>query len=155
MATDRILLKIQPYYSPITHNVHREIHTSPWLMSQSNEFKLWWKIRKMGELGRRTGCSITALGDMYAALGVEYGNMEVTNKLFYTKLKAELDATIDLGILRGTFPLWESALEYLDSDLTGGNDWYSFVQKDYPEQYERMVVYGRRNSSFSTCAPTV
>lgn len=152
-AIDKILLKIQPEYKTYL-NLITKIIPNHWFEEQTDEFKLWWKIRKMGELGRRTGCGITALGDMYAALGVEYGNTEVTNKLFYTKLKAELDATIDLGILRGTFPLWESALEYLDSDLTGGNDWYSFVQKEYPEQYERMVVYGRRNSSFSTCAPT-
>ena len=125
-----------------------------WLDNQSNEFKLWWKIKEMGEKGRRTGSGITALADMYAALGVEYGNKEITEKLFYTKLQAELDATIDMSIIRGSFPLWDSALEYIDSDLTGGNDWYTFIQEEFPEQYKRMVKYGRRNSSFSTVAPT-
>lgn len=155
-AVDKILEKIQPKYISINKSFSSSIDyiDEIYKYSQSDEFKLWWEIRKMGKQGRRTGCGITALGDMYAALGVEYGNKEITERLFYTKLQAELDATIDMSIIRGSFPLWDSALEYIDSDLTGGNDWYTFIQDKFPEQYKRMVKYGRRNSSFSTVAPT-
>ena len=153
-AIERILLKIQPDYALMRKAMWEKPYALTWLDNQSNEFKLWWKIKEMGEKGRRTGSGITALADMYAALGVEYGNKEITEKLFYTKLQAELDATIDMSIIRGSFPLWDSALEYIDSDLTGGNDWYTFIQEEFPEQYKRMVEYGRRNSSFSTVAPT-
>lgn len=153
-AVERILLKIQPDYALMREAMWERPFALIWLYNQSDEFKLWWEIRKMGEQGRRTGCGITALGDMYAALGVEYGNEEVTERLFRTKLQAELDATIDMSIIRGSFPLWDSALEYTDSDLTGGNDWYTFVKEEFPDQYKRMLEYGRRNSGFSTVAPT-
>lgn len=34
------------------------------------------------------------------------------------------------------------------------NNWYKMVKQEFPEQYERMQKYGRRNVSFSTVAPT-
>lgn len=34
------------------------------------------------------------------------------------------------------------------------NNWYKFVKEKFPEQYEKMQKYGRRNVSFSTIAPT-
>jgi ribonucleoside-diphosphate reductase alpha chain len=34
------------------------------------------------------------------------------------------------------------------------NKWYEFIKYKFPEQYERMQKFGRRNVSFSTIAPT-
>ena len=34
------------------------------------------------------------------------------------------------------------------------NNWYKFIKENFPEQYERMQKFGRRNVSFSTVAPT-
>lgn len=34
------------------------------------------------------------------------------------------------------------------------NDFYKFIKEEFPNQYERMQKYGRRNVSFSTVAPT-
>lgn len=34
------------------------------------------------------------------------------------------------------------------------NDYYKFVKENFPEQYNRMQKWGRRNISISTCAPT-
>ena len=34
------------------------------------------------------------------------------------------------------------------------NLWYQEIKKNFPEQYERMQKFGRRNCSFSTVAPT-
>ena len=34
------------------------------------------------------------------------------------------------------------------------NDFYVMLKQEFPEQYERMQRWGRRNVSFSTVAPT-
>jgi ribonucleoside-diphosphate reductase alpha chain len=34
------------------------------------------------------------------------------------------------------------------------NAWYKFIKENFPQQYEKMQKYGRRNVSFSTVAPT-
>ena len=34
------------------------------------------------------------------------------------------------------------------------NNWYKFIKEEFPEQYNRMQKFGRRNISFSTVAPT-
>lgn len=34
------------------------------------------------------------------------------------------------------------------------NNWYKYIKENYPQQYKRMQTWGRRNCSFSTCAPT-
>ena len=65
-------------------------------------------------------------------------------------MESELDCTIDLAILRGPFVGWDSNLEYHEVS----NDFYKFIRKQFPEQYERMQEWGRRNVSISTVAPT-
>ena len=61
-------------------------------------------------------------------------------------MESELDCTIDLAILRGTFEGWDPLLET--------NDFYHFIDKEFLEQASRMDTYGRRNVSWSTVAPT-
>ncbi|MCK9543363.1 MAG: adenosylcobalamin-dependent ribonucleoside-diphosphate reductase [Novosphingobium sp.] len=158
-AVDRILNKINPTYTsfewfekslPITER-------QSWLDSTSEEFKLWFKIREIGSKGRRTGSGITAYGDMLAALNLPYGDKEMTDKLFKIKLSAELDATTDAAILRGTFPLYDRDKEFsidYSQMLEGKNSWYSFLVKDFYEKAQRMYKYGRRNGGISTIAPT-
>lgn len=78
------------------------------------ELALWKKVRDTAAASRRTGCGITALGDMLAALGLKYDSEEalkVTEKVMKKKMEAELDCTIDLAILRGTFKGWNPELE--------------------------------------------
>ena len=113
------------------------------------EEALWQKIKDTAIKFRRTGIGFTGLADVYAMLGVKYGSdaaLHLTQKMLHTKLKAELDATIDMAILRGSFPEWDRHTEH--------NEWFDFIKETYPEQYERMKEYGRRNLSFSTVAPT-
>lgn len=118
---------------------------------KQTELELWEKVREAGELTRRVGVGITALADMTAALGIRYGSeehIELLHKLGRIKLRAELDATTDLGLLRGTFPEHDGVKELV------GNDWYTFIEEEFPEQFGRMIKYGRRNISTSTVAPT-
>jgi len=119
--------------------------------TKRTELELWEKIYDVASSGRRTGNGITSLGDMLAALNVKYDSNEsfkIIDSVYYTIMKAELDATIDMSILKGSFKGWDPNIE------KSGNRWYNFVQQIYPEQFARMQKYGRRNISFSTVAPT-
>jgi len=128
------------------------------------ELDLWENVKKVCESGRRTGCGITALGDMVAALGLKYDSqlgMDTIDAVMKTKMEAELDATIDLAILRGTFESWDPNLEFVQ-EIEGGakylsqgrNDFYDMLFLNFLEQAQRMYKYGRRNISWSTIAPT-
>ena len=66
-------------------------------------------------------------------------------------MEAELDCTIDLAILRGTFNGWSKEKEFTNHpDIIGMNDFYDFVLINFPTQAKRMMQYGRRNVSWST-----
>lgn len=158
-AIDRILTKINPNWIKDKETYVQLDPNHDWYDNQTDEFKLWWKMRDIGERGRRSGTGITAYGDMMAALGLPYGSEEMTEKIFSLKLQAELDASIDMAIIRGTFPDWNINLEFdnyqeTDTDPTKGlNSWYEFILKKYPEQAGRMINHGRRNAGISTVAP--
>ena len=120
------------------------------------EYDLWKNIQATCRASRRTGCGFTALGDMLAALNLKYDSdeaMEVIERVMHIKMKAELDCTIDLAILRGPFEGWDFNKEY-DDQGWGKNEFYKFVDEEYGEAIARMKKYGRRNCSFSTVAPT-
>lgn len=142
---DRILNKIKSDPEPLD--------------AKRTELELWENIRRITEWSRRTGCGFTALGDMIAAIGLKYDSVEalrVIDKVMKTKMTAELDCSIDLAVMRGTFSGWSHDLEYthkLDGTV-GKNDFYSNLLINFPDQYERMRQWGRRNCSFSTVAPT-
>lgn len=128
------------------------------------EYDLWHKIRETAQASRRTGLGFTALADAMAALGIKYDSNEALDfveALMKKKIESELDCTIDLAILRGTFEGWNSELEYTTTELAkglfetkGNNSFYSFISKEFPVQINRMIKWGRRNVSFSTVAPT-
>ncbi len=132
---------------------------------RSVELKLWENVYKIGKEGRRTGIGLTGLADMLAMLGIKYDSAEsekIIETVMSIKMKAELDSTIDLAILRGHFEGWDFDKEYetekdVDNDREfywGENSWYTFIQNEYKSQFKRMKYYGRRNISFSTVAPT-
>ncbi len=132
------------------------------------ELNLWRRIRVKAEEGRRTGGGFTGLGDMLAALGLQYGSneaREIIELVSKKKMEAELDATIDMAILRGTFTGWDKHREFIVSDiknlnkgmavkLKGSNNFYQMLLDEFPEQAGKMWKYGRRNTSWSTVAPT-
>ena len=123
------------------------------------ELELWNKSYKNTKAGRRVGLGITALADMLAALGVGYDSkkgLKITDRVMKTKMEAELDCTIDLAILRGTFDGWDRSNEFavVNHIDVGCNDFYQMLLNDFPDQSRRMNAFGRRNVSWSTIAPT-
>jgi ribonucleoside-diphosphate reductase alpha chain len=143
------------------------------------ELNLWKKVKETATASRRTGCGFTALADMLAALNLKYDSPEAlkaTESVMKVKMQAELDCTIDLAVLRGTFEGWDKTKEFISSNhksesifnengslknalessfiLTGGNDFYKMIIEEFPEQATRMYQFGRRNVSWSTVAPT-
>ena len=128
------------------------------------ELQLWTNIKKVASSGRRTGNGFTALGDMLAALGLKYDSDEAIgtiDKVCKTMMRGELDATIDLAILRGPFSGWDRHTEFVgvtngitECVAQGNNPFYEMLVWEFPEQAERMYKYGRRNISWSTVAPT-
>lgn len=156
-AVDRILKKIDPNFDGDIENLDHV----------SDEFKLWRKVKEIGASGRRTGTGITAYADMLAAMFKNYGDPIITQKIFNLKLRAELDASIDLAILNGAFPLWDPKKEFeygpshscgglstCDIKFKGKNSWYRMLVDEFPEQAQMMYKYGRRNAGLSTIAPT-
>jgi len=126
---------------------------------KQQELSLWTKSKKKCLSGRRVGLGITALGDMLAALNLQYGSdesLEVIEKVMRIKMKAELDATIDLSILRGSFKGWDLQKEFPTPAFEKGygNKFYESLYNEFPEQSIKMQNYGRRNVNWSTVAPT-
>lgn len=114
------------------------------------ERKTWETLYESGKKGRRTGLGFTALADTIAALGYKFdGNksLEIVDKIMRTKMKAEFDSSIDMAIERGTFTGFSTAIEKT-------SEFVQMMEKEFPEIYERMMTYGRRNISISTVAPT-
>lgn len=131
---------------------------------KQTELDLWNNIKSTATASRRTGCGITGLGDMLAAIGLKYDSdeaLEVIKMVMKTKMEGELDATIDLAIQRGTFEGWNKHNEFFAEELgyknvptQGLNNFYKMLLAEFPEQSVRMYRYGRRNVSWSTIAPT-
>jgi ribonucleoside-diphosphate reductase alpha chain len=128
---------------------------------KKTEIDLWKNIRRVASSGRRTGTGITALGDTVAALGIKYDSdmgLGVIEDIFATKMKAELECTIDLAVLRGPFKGFNANNEFAISQggtlEYGKNELYQFLLDEFPEQAYKMARHGRRNVSWSTVAPT-
>lgn len=123
------------------------------------ELELWLNIRSTAEASRRTGLGFTALGDCLAALGYKYDSEEALlfiEQMMHVKMESELDCTIDLAILRGAFEGWDVNIEFdnfQETDLgptVGNNIFYQMLIESFPDQFSRMLNYGRRNVSWST-----
>lgn len=126
------------------------------------ELELWQNILKTAQAGRRTGCGFTGMADMLAALNLKYDSeaaIDVITNVCKTKMRAELDCTIDLVILRDPFDGWDVLKEFTDEGMIGNgvkgcNDFYQMLLEEFHPQVIRMGKYGRRNVSWSTVAPT-
>jgi ribonucleoside-diphosphate reductase alpha chain len=114
------------------------------------DFEFWSLVKDIAISGRRIGCGITGLADMIAANGIKYDSdksLSLINDAMKTKMRAELDASIDLSILFGSFSGFDAKLE------KNGNDFYFELEKIFPEQFVKMQKFGRRNVNWSTVAP--
>jgi len=114
------------------------------------ERKLWLKIKKVAQNGRRTGLGITGLGDALAMLGQRYGDdasIETTERIYKWLALASYEESIQLAKERGAFEIFSHRkekghpfLERIISELT-------------PDVVENYRTYGRRNIANTTTAP--
>jgi ribonucleoside-diphosphate reductase alpha chain len=115
--------------------------------STDDERELWQKLWQAGHDGRRTGLGTHGLGDMLAQIGIKYDSQEAldfADRLYETLRDTSYATSIDLAEIRGPFPAF-------DWDLEKDNEYI----RDLPEALRRrMAVYGRRNISILTQAPT-
>lgn len=118
----------------------------------NSEIELWKRVLDAAKKGRRIGCGFTALGDTIAAMNLSFKDSHyLVESIMETKFKAELEASIDLAYLRGTFLDYDYNLEYPEDKPS--NQWYEFLINNYPKLVSRMKELGRRNVSLSTVAP--
>ncbi|MGK7389088.1 MAG: adenosylcobalamin-dependent ribonucleoside-diphosphate reductase [Candidatus Cyclobacteriaceae bacterium M2_1C_046] len=114
------------------------------------ERKTWNELYENGAKGRRTGLGFTALADTIAALGLKLDSdkaIETIEAIMQKKCEAEFDSSIDMAIERGHFKAF-------DPEIEKTSEFTMFLKNQMPELYERMMLYGRRNISISTVAPT-
>lgn len=133
---DRILDKIKNDREPETH--------------KKIDFEFWSLVRDIAYSGRRTGCGISGLADTIAGLNMKYdseGAKIEIEKIMKQKMMAELDASIDLSILFGSFSGFDAKLE------KNGNIFFARLEKEFPDHFYKMQKFGRRNVNWSTVAP--
>jgi len=156
LADDLVDLELE-HISRILAKIHSDEESDE---VKRTEIELWEKVYDVASAGRRTGCGFTALGDMLAAMDIAYDSQQgcdLIEKVMRTKMEAELDCTIDLAILRGSFDGWNVNNEFIidsPTNLSGLNSFYQHLEAGFGSQAVRMSKYGRRNVSWSTVAPT-
>jgi len=114
------------------------------------ELNLWRGIKEKAEQGRRTGLGITAVGDMLAGLGIQYGSdksLEFMDELMRFKKLTEYGESVNLAKERGAFPIW-------DPEREKDNPFLLRLRGEDPVLWEEMMYHGRRNIAISTIAPT-
>ncbi|MCP4438059.1 MAG: adenosylcobalamin-dependent ribonucleoside-diphosphate reductase [Aureispira sp.] len=135
-----------------------KIHNDPEpLEVKQRELNLWLKVKAAASSSRRTGLGFTALGDTLAALGFKYDSdesLKLIDEIMATKMRSELDCTIDLALTRGSFTDFDSKMEFIGDAEGGQNPFYQHLVEKFPSQAKKISQYGRRNVSFSTVAPT-
>ena len=117
--------------------------------NDSDEGQLLMKFDNTAGYGRRTGLGFTGLADMVAMMNLKMTDAESENlidKVMSTMFQAELESSIDMAAIRERFPAYDEEYE--------NKAWCDFVKEINPALYDKMKMFGRRNISFSTCAPT-
>ena len=117
----------------------------------NTEYNLYKRLLENSLAGRRCGLGFLALSDAIAMLGYKYDSdegMNTVRHIMRVMFKAEMDCQIDMAITRGAFPAFDKNVEKV------GNDWYKMLETDFPELAKKNAMYGRRNVSFNTVAPT-
>jgi ribonucleoside-diphosphate reductase alpha chain len=113
----------------------------------ASEISLWEMVLSAAINGRRTGLGAHALADTLAALNMRYDSDEALNEISEiskTLCVTAYDASVDLAIERGAFPIFNWETEK-DCD---------FIKRLPEWLQEKIAKHGRRNISVLTIAPT-
>jgi len=114
------------------------------------ERQLWENIKKKAQEGRRTGVGITGEGDMIASLGLTYGSEDAIDfsvEVHKTLALAAYRSSVEMAKDRGAFSIYDNMREQ-------NNPMIARIKEADPELYKDMSIYGRRNISLLTIAPT-
>ena len=117
---------------------------------KETEQRMWRRVLKAAEDGRRTGTGITALGDVIASLGLKYGatkSIEVVGEIYKTLKLGAYRASVDMAKELGAF-------KYYDYTLEVNCPYIQRMKEEDPQLYKDMIKYGRRNIACLTSAPT-
>lgn len=127
------------------------------IQNNTDEYTLWTKVLETTRNSRRSGVGFTGLWDLIILTKhLHQSDPSIIEPIFTfitriqrLKFQAELDATIDMAILYGSFKGFDGKLE---SEIP--NDFFKMIRYEFPNQFQKMIIYGRRNISFNTVAPT-
>lgn len=117
------------------------------LSDKEDEAALWRKLKKACEEGRRTGLGTHGLADCLANLRVAYDSeegIEVVEKIYQVFRDEAYRTSVELAKERGAFPAFDWEVEKDNA----------FIQRLPDDILSEMAIYGRRNVSLLTCAPT-
>lgn len=124
--------------------------------NNQDEIKLWKKFKEIGLEARRIGIGFVGISDAIAMLNYKYDSndaLSIVKHIMKILFQAELTSSIDMSIERGAFKGYDKDVEW-DKDNNGKNEWFKMVANEFPHLANQMKIYGRRNISFSTVAPT-
>jgi ribonucleotide reductase alpha subunit/intein/homing endonuclease len=111
------------------------------------EIVIWQKLHDAGRDGRRTGLGTHGLADALAQLRIRYDSdaaIEMVDKIYRTFKETAYRTSVELAKIRGPFPEFNWELEKDNPFI-----------KDLPADIlADMAIYGRRNISMLTQAPT-
>ncbi len=96
---------------------------------------------------RRMGLGITGLANLFAMMRVTYGSaesLELAERIMRTVRDTAYDASVDLAIEKGAFPLFDKQ-RYLEGE---------FIKQLPAELRARIAEHGIRNSHLISIAPT-
>lgn len=116
---------------------------------KSVELALWNKIKVACINGRRTGLGFTAVGDLVAAMGMQYGSedsLRFVEHLYRLLAVNSYSSSVTMAEERGAFPVFSHELE---------KD-HPFLQRIWDadkDLYQRYLKHGRRNIANLTTAP--
>lgn len=149
-TTQRLMDDLVDLESEKIKQIIAKIHSDPEREEiKCEELKLWARIQKNNDEGRRTGTGITALGDALAALGIKYGSkesVEVTEEIYKVLKLAAYESSVDMAEELGHFTVY-------DAEKEKDCPFIKRIAEDDPALYKRMVKVGRRNISLTTTAP--
>jgi ribonucleoside-diphosphate reductase alpha chain len=98
---------------------------------------------------RRTGLGFTGLADVFYMMGMRYGSArsaDLAEKIMQTIAEEAYNASVDLAIEKGPFPLFD-ADQYLAPNTFAGSRLPTYLQ-------DRIRKHGIRNGVLLTIAPT-
>ena len=113
------------------------------------EKDMWVEIKKQAELGRRTGLGVTGVGDMLAAMNIQYGSdesIDFVEKVYKNLCINAYRSSCILAKERGAFPIHDFKKETYHPFLRR-------IWEEDPELFNMNEMWGRRNIAITTTAP--